>query len=528
MDNLSVSNPKVRVTFYPQSSLTLGKPIVLEADEDDDSLISVQTQKDLNQPAGHFTVTMTPTRLAQGRMFTQILRPGDLVLIEMGPDKPQPDSRYQRIVKQFGYSGLEPVMVGTIDDVRESTVFGALDGKPERNVTVSGRDFGKYLIDDQVWWDSWSQPARAHYGFAPEVDKWLRAKKSDGTASGLMEFLINWLKQHFDVEFTLTHKNRKTLFADLLRYSLTTESPSVAAPLNLLSFQGAPWALMERVASAPMFRLHVDTRRQIDIDQLLLPTGKQRADNRINHSFNTKSGHWDAQPCLLFYRNPWTNRHYQDDWTNLPTRVVTDSDLISRDIGRGNEEVSNTWRVWTEAQGVFRTQGGGSIDEFKKLRDLDSIKRYGERPLIITTPFISGLGGGTQLDIVRKYSFRLKDWNRWNEWYLNGRIQMKGMAAVKCGDRLWHWDTDFGDYTTHNFTGGVDYYVEGVTQEFRCFTGWTTTVAVTRGQTHLTRGSELEFTDVEVEEADLANPDNPKLQQVQDLARQVWVWGNIR
>lgn len=528
MDNLFVGNPQVRVSFFPQSSVTLGKPIVLATDTDSDSLLAVQTQKDLNQPAGHFTVTLTPTRLEQGRQFVEILRPGDLVLIEMGPDKPQPDSRYQKLVKQFGYSGLEPVMLGSIDDVRESTIFNAQDGKPERTVNVTGRDFGKYLVDDQVWWDSWSQPQRALYGLAPEVDQWLRAAKTDGVAAGLIALLMAWMKEHFDIEFTLTHKNHKKLFKDLFRYSLTTNSPSVAAPLNLLAYQGAPWALMERTASAPIFRLHTDMRRQIDIDRLQLSSGLKHLDNKLHSQFNTKAGHWDSQPVLMFYRNPWSNRHYQGDWTNLPTRVVEDSDLISRDIGRSSEEVSNTWRVWTEAQGVFRTAGGGSMNDAQGLRDLDSIQRYGERPLIITTPYISGLGGVDQKELVRRYSYRLKDWNRWNEWLLNGRIQMKGMASVKVGDRLWHWDQDFGSYTTHSFMNGVDYYVEGVAQEFRCFSGWTTTVTVTRGQIHRTLGSEIDFKDITVTASDLKNSESTHLLDLRDAAKQVWVWGNIR
>jgi hypothetical protein len=529
--NLFTSRPQVRVTFYPQSFANLGRTITISVDTDKkDDLISVQTVKDIRQPAGHFTVVMVPKPLQSGGgetfRYQDILRPGDLVVIEMGPDKPQPDSTYQQFVKEQGYSGLEPVMIGSIDDVRESTQFNSTDGRPERTLTIVGRDFGKYLVDDQVWWDSWSQPARAIFGLAPEIDQWLRSKKLDGVAAGAVQLILKWLEQHFDINFTFSVAKRqeKRLFRDLLRYSLTTASPSIAAPLNLESFQGAPWALMERVASPPLFTLSIDTRRNLDTNILLDPTGGAKVDNENTNYFNTDFGKWDAQPALLLYRTPWSNRLY-DDWLNLPVRVVEDVDLISRDIGRGNEEVSNTWRVWTDAQGVFKTQSGGDIGDARKLRDYDSIQRYGERPLIITSPFISGQGGADQLKTVQKYSFMLKDFNRWNELFLNGRFTIKGMAAVKCGDKLWHWDGDYGDYTEKSFDGGVDYYVEAVTQEFSAFTRWTTTVMVTRGQKHRSRGQTLDYEDINLDADDLANPNSTNRNKVRRQAKRLWVWG---
>lgn len=524
--SLYTSNPQVRVTFYPQSADSLGEPIQFNIGINQyDDLISVQTRKDLRSPCGHFTITLAPRVTVKHRLYRQILRPGDLVVVEMGPDRPQPVSGYTELVRGQGYSGLEVVMIGTIDDVRETTSFSQPEGHPQRTVVISGRDLAKYFVDDQVWWDSWSQPARAIYGFSPEIDEWLRLKTDvnhDGKAAGLMLFLLKWLKQHFDIAFSFTRKKEVKLFADLLRVSLTLDSPVVASATSLESFQGSPWSLMERVASPPLYVLQYDVRRKIDIVRLV--GGEQVSDNGNQRFWNSDNGRWDSQPALLLYRNPWSNRFY-DDWTNLPTRVVRDSDLISMDLGRSNDEVSNTWRVWTDAQGIYKTQGGGDIGDARKLRDLDSIQRYGERPLQITTPFLSGQGGTDQLNLVRKYSFMLKDWNRWNEWFLNGTLTMKGMAAVRVGDRLWHWDHDFGDDTdVDKFEGGVDFYVESVTQDFRAFQGWTTSVQVTRGQPHREVGKLLLYNDVAVTEADLSDPQAASRRRLKELADQVAVW----
>src|SRR5262249_11349661 len=123
-------------------------------------------------------------------------------------------------------------------------------------------------------------------------------------------------------------------------------------------------------------------------------------------------------------------------------------------------------------------------------------------------------------------SFRLKDWNHWNEHLLNGQVRIKGMAQVRVGDRLWWQHEDSPEKR------GTDFYVEGVSQEFRAFSGWTTTLEVTRGQRHRDQGQTLSFADLAtgVQVAGTpptlaANDDPAVLEALKRAADRVRVWG---
>lgn len=522
------SAPKVLVEFSSQGDAALGS-VTLQASPGWDSLIAVSTSKDLKQPCGRFRVTMVPQRVPTMRRWRDFLRPGDLVTIRMGSDRPQPGAALRTPPD-------EVVMIGSIDDIREQTALDR-DGRPQRTLTVQGRDLAKYLVDDQFWFDSLLQPGQPANKIGDLLNQWFKSGQTPGQAAGYIAAMVKYLGANYPVAFNTDR--RLSLFQDILRYSLDATGPTVQYSLNLDTYRGSVWSLMEQVTSRPFYVLGYDVRRQSEIEQIMLqsttgttglqrfqPNGKTREDNGVARTW----GGYGEQPCLLLYRNPWPNREYSADWTNLPTRVVRFEDLISSDLGRTNDEVSNTWRAWSDAQGLFKV---AAVEQFEvdSMHDRDSIRRYGERPMFLTTPFLSGNihnqveNDDPQRLITKALTHRLKDWNRWNEWYLNGTLSMKGMAQLKVGDRLWLWDEDYGRVSGENsFSGGIDFYVEGVAQEFRSFSGWTTDVHVTRGQQHMDKGEGLDFTDVILTDADLLDRNSRNMQEMNRLSNQVRVW----
>lgn len=493
--------PQVRATFFTEignivaSSSFAALSRIESADTTKrDQIRSVQTHKSLSEPAGRFTVTLTAETFERGLGWKDRLRAGDLVVIEMGPDRPQPkDTSYAKGLPD-GLAGTEIVMIGSIDDVRFRSAIGQ-DGRPEQLVTVKGRDFGKYLIDDMIWFDPWWAPLDSILkwkGLLVELPK----VGLVGPPAAVIDLILNkWIFAQFDVTFDVTTKGPVTALgsrnlSQILRYVLDSNTPKLPYAQNLLSYEGAPWGMMQLIQNAPWYVLHLDVRREADIKLLTSRSGSvidsatrpatPGVDPRSPTTWNTSLGTWNSQVALMYYRNPWSNRHYED-WTGLPTRVITDDDIIDLDLGRTIDEVFNRWQVLAQWPGLNRTLGARIAE---KLAATDLEHRYGFRPRVLKTTFAFDSRDALGNQILETFTERARDWDILNTEFLNGQFLIKGMAAVRCGDRL-HYDQP---RKTHR---GLDFYIEEVTQEWTALTSWTTTLGVTRGQPHRDVGETL-------------------------------------
>jgi hypothetical protein len=231
-----ITAPQVRVNFYTQDG-TFSVSGQFPNTEKADHLISVETSKDLRQAAGTFTVTLTaatftrqqtvslPRSEAQaqagkegdtivrssrtGYGWKDILKPGDLVVIEMGPDRPQPTDTYYAQAWTKGLSGTtEVVMVGSIDDITTTTSIGS-DGRPTRSVVVSGRDFGKYLVDDQIARDPWWNPIDNYIQFRAGLLEFPHVGLP-GLPSSIIKLVFDlWIFKLFDIRFNLNNPHEE-------------------------------------------------------------------------------------------------------------------------------------------------------------------------------------------------------------------------------------------------------------------------------------------------------------------------------
>jgi hypothetical protein len=289
-----------------------------------------------------------------------------------------------------------------------------------------------------------------------------------------------WIFDLFDVEFEVSNRSNVTTngrlkLSQILRYALDLDTPEVPYIPKWLDFEGSPWALFQGIQSAPWYVLHLDVRRQADIRALM--TGGRKAptpnlDNDAPMFFNTNLSRWNSQVCLLYYRNPHSNRFY-DDWTSLPTRVITPDDLVSEDLAISLEEVYTRWRATASAPLYDRSRVASIV---KPNHDVELERRFGFRPRIVPSPFFQDFKKPGIQSTIQRFEALLRDWDRFNLDMLSGSLVVKGMAAVKVGDRL--------HYQREGSRRGVDYYVESVTQDFQAFSGWRTTLGVTRGQRH--------------------------------------------
>jgi hypothetical protein len=487
--------PQVRATFFTQTG-TVVTSASLNDTRKQDQIRSVSTHKSLGDPAGRWQVALTAQAFSEGGGWKDILRQGDLVVIEMGPDRPAPKDTFYGRATPDDLAGTEIVMVGTIDDIRFASKMTG-DGHPEQVVTVSGRDMGKYLVDDMILFYPWWNPVKALLKWVDTVVEFPKVGWA-GTPAAIFDLILNkWIFDQFDVEFDVTTKGPVTALgtrklSQIIRYVLDGDTPILPYAQNLMSYEGSPWGMMQQVQNAPWYVLGLDVRREMDINLLIDHTSPSKridsarkpatpdAKPRTPTTWNTSLGTWNSQVSLLYYRNPWSNRHYED-WTRLPTRVITDDDIVEFDLGRSIDDVFNRWQVLARWPGLNRTQGAEIAE---KLRAKDLEKRFGLRPRVLQTTFAFDSRDVSGNRITEEFTERARDWDILNPQFLNGRLIIKGMAAVKCGDRL-HYDMPDRAHR------GLDFYVEEVTQEWQALTSWRTTLGVTRGQPHRGAGELL-------------------------------------
>lgn len=489
------TQPQIRCTFFTERG-----NIVASANLQDttkrDQLVSVTTHKSLGEPAGRFQIVMTCQSFNQGGGWKDQLRAGDLVVIEMGPDRPQPKDTFYGRATPEGLHGTEIVMIGTIDDLRFRSAIGG-DGRPEQRITITGRDFGKYLIDDMIIFYPWWNPVKAILKWADLVVEFPKVGWA-GTPAAVFDLILNaWIFRQFDVEFDVTTKGPvnalgQRRLSQILRYVFDADTPALPYGQNLMTFEGTPWNMMQIVQNSPWYVLSLDVRRVMDINLLTNHTSPSKlidssqrpatpsVDPRTPTTWNTALGTWNSQVSLLYYRNPWSNRHY-DDWTTLPTRVITDDDVIEFDLGRTIDDVFNRWQVLAAWPGLNRTQGAEIAD---KLEATELERRYGLRPRVLKTSFAFDSRDVSGNRITERFTELIRDWDILAGNFLNGRFVLKGLAAAKVGDRLHY------DQPTRN-PRGADFYIEEVTQEWQALSSWRTTLGVTRGQPHRDGGERL-------------------------------------
>jgi hypothetical protein len=489
---LFVSRPQVRATFFTEKG-NLNVSADLHDTTKSDQIVSISTHKDLGQAAGTWSVEMTAEGYGDSGGWKNILRLGDLVVIEMGPDRPQPANTWYVHNHTEGLGGqAEIVMIGTVDDIGFSSRISP-DGKPEQRVTIKGRDMGKYLIDDMIMFQPWHEPVKALLKWKDVFVEFPKVGFPGTPASIFDVVLQKWIYDQFDVQFDVTTRGPVTALgqrklSQILRYVVDADTPILPYSQNLMTFEGSPWNMMEQVVNRPWYLMHLDCRRKQDIELLTSHTNPGKVvdsatnpgagDKKATTTWNTSLGRFNTQVALMYYRTPFSNRHY-DDWTELPTRVITDDDIIGLEVWCSVEEVVNRWQVLAAWPGLNRTLGAESAQR-EQAPELE--RRYGFRPRVLKNVFAFDSRDPAGNLISERFTELARDFDLFNSVFLNGQITIKGMAQVKVGDRL-HYRT--GD------SGGVDFYVESVRQEFVALTSWRTTLAVTRGQVHRDRGQKL-------------------------------------
>lgn len=481
--------PLVRVSFHTEDKCYQTKGKVLEEDEALDptyQVLSVSTQKQLDTPAGAFTVQLI------GAEWQSRLKPNDLVVIQAG---------YKEVLQTSGEDTrgsevLHVVMVGLIDTVRE---LRSAASPPTVQTTITGRDFGKVLIKSQLKFypevgaadtaDA-SKFFLTDEGWITLMNTFTAESITKGTPAVVLDNIMRFLLPKLtSVEWTVWDEQKKTPVSKkvglthVLRYNFAKVDVFLPLIFTADQYEGSLWNLMERASIKPFTELFVDVR---DASEAWNAQGKPRVVNETIEEASDASkakfpkndgfypdvridfGHTGNGVVGVFMRNtPFDKK----SWDQLYTHDVDAIDVLEEDLSISDNEHYNLFWAGT----VINALGFDLKRVSPPLFNEKDALRYGMSPLEVTVEGLSieqdNPEAPTLLEGMSKaFTQKLKDWYEKNHEMMTGTIRTRGRGNFRIGHRLLREGI------------GRMFYIEGVTQTFNVFESWETTLNVTRGE----------------------------------------------
>lgn len=467
-------------------------------------LLSCTTTKHVHygNPAGEFTLTLVYQPDSRGRTWADRIFAQDLVVIQMMNHGQRPGPH--------GQGELHTVMIGLVTNVREAGGVGA-DGVPQRNITVSGKDFGKLFERGNVTYWSFAG-ASSQLGAAEFIPQHMLNDQPHRVAQRLVtDLFFKFMKPQW------TFNSSAVTFEDVLGMALTSYQAQFPGGLDwqfILSEQ-AFWSFFVKVASVPFHEIYIDTRRVADMghaspgNPLARDPIKQEknyvqdADGRyvleairtsvpsdaIIHIPKQTYGLDKSAPFLVMRPPPFPSLSPQRTvdmapWDNVPEHIFSmeDSGFEARahTVSRDDSESFNLYLVFPR---------GGVLSDFQyllnvpPLLDEQRLRKYGYRPLmphvdLLMMPESSG-GSDTWLGFYAVLLWQLAGWNVLNDHYYSGELTYPLIPHVHVGEKVVNnatWQPSDGVNGS-----GRQYYIESVRHEFVTNQRASTRLGVTRG-----------------------------------------------
>lgn len=476
--------PVIRVSFHTETACYQTKGEVLDKTyvlDPTNQVLSVSTQKTMDSPAGAFTVQLV------GDSWATKLKPNDLVVITAG-------------YKTTASSGFEvdTVMVGLVDTIRTQRSAG--DGTPEVSTAITGRDFGKVLIKSmlrfypEVGFADKSKDQKfflTDEGWLTLMSFFTNENITEGTPAVILDNIMREILQKLnDVSWTVWDESKKTpvpkraKIGNVLRYAFERVNMFMPMILTADQFEGAIWNLMERASIKPFTELFVDVREGSEawnnagrpmVTPDIIEESSSPAKAAISGG-NTQKGAYpsprinfgtDQSAVMVVLRNTPFDK---PTWEKLYTHDLPAVDVLEEELSLSDNEHYNLFWAGT----TINPLGFDLKREAPPLFNESDAKRYGISPLEVQ---VEGLaisvdpttGHNSLVSMSQAFSAKLKAWFEKNHEYLSGTITVRGKGSYRIGQRL--------------LRKGIkrEFYIEGVTQSFNVFSGWTTTLQVTRG-----------------------------------------------
>lgn len=412
--------PKCRVRFYRAGVGVL--------DVTDGDLLHVSTESGVNSPTGKWAARLTGRKVA-GRGFIDRIAPMDYVEIELA-----------RVPSAGGVLTL--AMRGFVDNVNESIASG------QWSVNVNGRNYGKLLIQFQVYYLTEIDPAAS---LIPQA----RLEVNFGIPAGVItprQFVELINSQIIAPNLAALRVGRP----DLLDLALDVQVPDRFGVngFTVQPFTGSVWNLITQYASKPWIEVFIEDT--------------------------------PAAPVLRYRFAPYT------DYSGTPApgfpydptvSTISPADIEQISLGVSDNEVFTYFFTYPSYSLLDRMafKGEGLDLSRNPFVDAEALKQFGYRPFEQGTPLIPSLVGdpastaaSSRPDVITLAG----DLNQWvvhttrdNHRFKNGSLTIKGGGGIQPGHYL--------DISTIN----QRLYVASVAHDFDVQGGsFRTTLAVTRGR----------------------------------------------
>jgi hypothetical protein len=468
------------VTIYQQG----GDPILLRGDgalpldgrkpdDENPSIIGVQTSKSLGTAAGQFGVQIKVSTRKEKQI--NIL------------DNIIDDDWVDIVLTRHGRKWH--VMRGLVDEVRQAdNVAGS--GATSQTYTISGRDFGKVWEATDVWFSLQAKDNVSGH-FAQKVFSVTPERENSnvvgdtlvlGTPSaavrgymfGFLEELEGVGRANWNPPPTMPAITNGSFIESLFYNNINflNNPERVAIDPNFAMAGGNLWSLAQQWSDPIFTELYCD----------LFVGGGQGlggADQGGQALQGVEAPVEDTVMTVVFRDKPFPLVGNAIDaptgkdsaWFKLPLFIIPREALVTKDVGRSGMERFNAYFVTTQL--AAESLGQAAIDLQAPLWDKDDILRHGLRRFDVQSKY--GSKDAEMLNIAEKQREMVRDWYCLNPYHLNGTLELGVLFPdVRIGSRA-------------RVPGAVSenddetYYIESVSHNWAYGKGGRTSLGVTRG-----------------------------------------------
>ena len=453
-------------------------------------LLSMQVTKSLTAPAGTFSLSLGPvptTRRGPARgdlvqRYYRTIRPGDLISI--------------------GFEEPGGIMLGIVDRVARTVQEG-----PRANfqVQVTGRDFGKILVQDQIIHASLATDKTSQFVEQleavlgknhplTEVMKGLWGPLSAASQDGekvpgmfigagvdrVVEFVLR-----DSIAMTIPHvmfapmsggtEKPGEFIDDVGTISTWNDARIYSEGLN--SYQGTVWGFLQSAIDVDFYEMYIQTvpngTEVPRVRFIVRPKPFDEASMTFEPTTESTGNTWeDLRPALF----P-TLEHHQIDQDMV----------VSLNLGRSDADVFTYFEV-TSRHDLIGSDEAFQQGLFYPLVDTFQLKRFGVRPYrsqlslagnsILEKADGKDVSGAQDVDraVVKEFRGRLFNWYRLSDYFEAGSIVVAGRDRYRPGDPFYlPW--------LEGFTGGqgLRFYCPTITWQWSHGQNYLCTLQLTRG-----------------------------------------------
>lgn len=465
----------------------------------EDSLLSVETEKDISQIAGTFNISLKPSdnmvdHFRSPNQWYDRFDTQDVVGITFDSANNYDKDGDKKIDKGAQFLGL-------IDDVNRKADYSG--DSPNRGTNIVGRDFGSLLMDDSLIYliEIFLEEgifSSQYTGIEQSIIEKLKGRHPAFTEGCWVSYgprfggdlftftdaplvdAAKWIFENASSIRSLVYKSGES--KDVVQNLLDTSNYLGQRPghvcvggNNLSTYQGNLLNFIRETIDDQFYETFVDTKNGRAYLRVR-PKPFDRVGDMVDHEKIVE----DDGDC-------WENM--RSFCNGEPWITISEDEVISEDIRRNK---GNIYSVFTVEPLVLKNISKEmALIPQRSAIDLYNLLRYGmkAKSAPIKTNY-SELSGKNMENMLRECRDRLRNWHLLAPIFEQGTITIRGREDIRIGDKVYlPWfkkDYYYRQKQTDSYFGGkftgFYFYVTNVKNRWEIENPFTTTLTLARGQ----------------------------------------------